>query len=252
MLRTFISLLFVLFVASNLWAQDNLTRFDFFVAPTISWMSILDDSNIRGSGSNFGFKFGGDVEFYFNDKAAITTGLALAYNQGGTLLYEQGGSFFPDSQDNLDPEVVDLPDDAKVKYKISYVEFPLSLKVLTDEILSMQGMRFFLHFPEFHFAIKSKTVADISGLSGTSGGDTFNKQNITKDMAAFNILWGLGAGAEYNLQGTDQAGTSVFFSIHYGQGFLDLTENEGTYNDGTKEDSTSRLHRLEFKAGISF
>jgi hypothetical protein len=247
-------LLFVssMFIAS-VHAQTE-TRFGIQLAPTFSWLT-TDYGEIGNNGSNLGFAMAIKADMFFAEKAAFSFGLGLGLNQGGRLLYNNPGDYFVNSP--LTNNVLHgLPELTDIRYKVNYIQMPLSLKILTDEILQLRDIRFSVDAPIFTLGIRNKAFADITGLSGVQGfEDNFYKEVVTKDINPLDLSWGFGIGMEYNLSGTSKDGTSLLVGITYGQSIFDITKDDGyRIVDGVnqEENSVATRHNINLMVGMAF
>lgn len=192
-------------------------RIGFQSSPTLYWLN-SDNRNINPSGNNLGFRLGVKTEYYFRDKYALTAGLGFAFNSGGTLLHDFGGKFWTRSE--LSSETLrELPPGVKLKYAIRYIEVPLSLKMVTNEVF--RDVRFFFEAPVITLGFRSQARGDIRGAGALNTED----ENIQRDVNLFNFAWGLGAGIEYNLRGTSKGDTNILAGVFYQNGFTDVTDN---------------------------
>ncbi len=176
---------------------------------------------------------------------AITSGLGFAFNQGGTLRHDIGGNFL-DESDFTDPTLTEsndaLPDGVNIKYNVQFVEIPLGLKMRTQEF---GYLRYYAELPIFTLGFKTQANGTLTG--STIDGE--QEGNIKKDVNLLNVSWGLGGGAEYNLNES----TSIVAGIYYNQGFLDLTDNKNSVkNNGEAEDSKATTRGLTIRLGVLF
>ncbi|MBK7410314.1 MAG: PorT family protein [Saprospirales bacterium] len=197
----------VLFFISTVWtvlpAQYGF-RVGFQASPVFSWLN-SDDRYINSNGQNLGIRLGTKVDYFFAEKYALTTGLSLSFNQGGLLLHDYGGDLL--GKTDL-PEIYrDLPDGTNIRYNINYVDVPIGLHLLTNEIF--RDVRFFFEVPVFNIGILYGAKADITG----PGLEPLEGENISKDVVPVNVSWGLGGGIEYNLRGNSSGDTNLFAGV---------------------------------------
>lgn len=208
--------LLILFAACG-FAQSENIRLGFQLSPVISWMG-TDDQTIRRTGSNVGLQAGAAGEYYFSENVAVTAGVGLAFNKGGSLRHETGGNFFPHSRlsDNLyNTGDKPLPDEVRIKYKLQYLEIPLGLKVRSNE----KGyIRWYGELPMFTMGFRAQARADIEG-------DEINttKENVSGDVGFFNFSIGGGGGIEYSINES----ISGVLGLYYTAGLSDITSNDG-------------------------
>lgn len=230
----------VLGSASILSAQDDggdLSRFRFGaqLSPVAAWMT-SDKSQIKGGGLVVGMKLGALGEYNFAKNYSLTFGIGFGFNQGGKLQFPQGGNLLPKSELAEIPEDFrrNLPSDTKITYKLTYIEFPFSLKMRTREY---GYVRYFVEAPIITLGGLTAAKANIDAAN-----IDVNKQKIKDDMKRLNAQWGLGAGMEYNFSQDNALG----IGLYYNQGFFDLTKNYGDLSDKTVD------HNVTLRLAVFF
>ncbi len=209
-------LLLFLIMVTGLSAQANNFRLGFQLSPTISSIS-SDDSGIQKDGSNIGLRLGAIGEFHVSENVILTSGLNLAFHQGGKFKHDIGGNFWVNSQlsdDLLNTGDKPLPDGVKLKYGLQFLEIPFSLKLRTNE----KGyFRYFLEAPVLSFNILTQARGNISSRTVN-----VEKENIKKDVSAANVFWGFGVGTEYAIS----VNNSLVFGLYYKSSIIDFTDND--------------------------
>lgn len=208
-------------------------RFGGQVSPVISWMT-SDNSQVKSGGLNLGLKLGAIGEYHFAKNYSIAAGIGFGFNEGGKLQYTQGGNILPKSElpDIPDPEKRNLPVDTKVTYKLTFIEFPVSLKLRTREY---GYMRYYAELPIITLSAITQGKANVDAAN-----IDVNKQKVTSDMKRLNAQWGIGGGVEYNFS-EDNA---LVLGAYYNQGFFDLTRNT------TKDKAVD--HNITIRVGVLF
>jgi len=249
----------LLLSAIRLSAQDRPLRFGFLVSPLTSWVK-NNDNLIVENGGNVGIKLGATADVYFKKNYSFTMGFDLAFHEGGEFLYEIGGNFLPHSE--LSDEILQtgdkpLPDGVKIRYNMTYLEFPVGFKIRTRE-KETSNLRYFIEAPVFTFSFLTRARGDIE-----TDDAVYEEENIYKDLSVINIFWGLGAGLEYSISQNN----SLVAGIYYQKGFFDFTRDEGFRsienpdedpNDPTDdyfkqtEDSRAQVGNLVLRLGILF
>jgi hypothetical protein len=225
-------------------------RFGIQASPMFTWME-ADDRFINSNGQNLGFRVGVKLDYFFAPKYAISTGLNLGFNQGGRLLHDYGGDLLRRS--DLLPGYHALPNGTNIRYNINYIDIPVGLHLLTNEIF--RDTRFFFQIPVFNFGILYNAKGTITG----PGIEPLEREIIGPDVVPVTISWGLGGGVEYNVRGRTSGDTNIFAGLFYNQGFTDLTK-KGTKlapdGNGTlvlqDEDSKAILRGITLLLGIMF
>lgn len=238
-------------------AQEGEFRIGFQMSPRFSWLS-TNIGTVTSSGTNLGIHIGTMSEFYFSDNYAVTMGLGLTFNQGGTLKHKFGGNFLPESdlsESRFNEGIKPLADGVEIKYKLQYLEIPMSLKLRTREF---GYTRFFIEAPMLSWGIRTQARGDINTV-----GIKTEKENIREDVSIFVFSWGLGGGLEYFFSEKN----SLVGGIFYNRGFNDITTNKGTTamtnpeqdpnnpDDDyitSKEDSKAVQNMISVKIGIFF
>lgn len=202
-------------------------------SPTFSWMS-ANQNSITGNGVNLGLEVGLLGDYYLeNDRYAISTGISLVMNQGGGLDYSIGGNLFPDSELSTDTTLI-TPNGANVDFSLQYIEVPISVKLRGGS----GDLGYFVQIPYFSLAVPIKGRADIG---------TYEDENVLKSIIPIAFTWGLGAGAEYQMNDlTLTAGLSYQSSI------FDIIKDNGVLNTGEKEDAKQTLNRITLRVGLFF
>ena len=248
-------MLFVSIISGASLNAQTETRFGIQLAPTFSWLT-TDYGEVGTNGSNLGYAMAIKADMFFAEKAAFSFGLGLGLNQGGRLLYNNAGNYFANSS-LTDDVLYALPEMTDVRYKVNYIQMPLSLKILTDEILQLRDIRFTVDAPIFTLGFRNKAFADITGLSGIQGfEDNYYKEIVSKDINPLDLSWGFGIGMEYNLSGTAKDGTSFLLGLTYGQSIFDITRDKDNIRivDGApeEENSIATRHNINIVVGMAF
>lgn len=254
MKRTLTFLIFLIALQFSSEAQVQRFRFGLQASPVFSWLD-TDDRWINSNGTNLGFRLGLKADYFFSEKYAISTGIGFAFNQGGELLHDFGGELLPNSELSFPNTYRNLPDDAMIGYNIRYIEVPLSMKMLTNEIF--RDFRFFFEVPVITLGFESNVLGSIEA----PGVASIDDEDLSGDVNFLNLSWGLGGGAEYNIRGSGRNDTNLVFGAFYNQGFTDVTRDKGAtriFKDENMvqteqpEDSTAILRGVTIYLGIMF
>ncbi len=247
----------VLFLFANLYfaaaqstaddSSDEL-RFGFQASPSWSWMTSTN-SSINGSGANWGLKLGVVVEKYFRTKFAITTGLGFGFNQGGTLQYDNKGYYWA-ALDNpiFSPDTATatpfLGNGAKLTHHLTFIEVPIGLK-MRGSLGEDNPVKFFAEAPIFTLGFMTKAKGDVRDTD-------YEGENIRKLMKGFNLAWGFGLGAQYELAG----GTELVGGFYFQKYFLDANKNGAKYidskNNEISENSKMNIGSLTMRVAVLF
>jgi opacity protein-like surface antigen len=211
------ALLLLLIPVSGL-SQDF--RFIVFTDPHLSWlkpeMRIIENAGIRG-----GFNVGFEMDNFFSENYAISTGLSII-GTGGKLKFNEPVTInFEGFSESVNPGDI-------VNYKLQYLNIPLGLKFTTREIgystiyakLGVSG----------HFNIRAS--ADISSLG-------IEEESLKEEIEFFNLSYHIGAGVQYSLGGQ----TAVVVGLEYNHRFIDIASSP---------DYKALLNTISLKLGILF
>ena len=197
--------------------QDQAVKIGFQVSPVFSWIKNSNDLILK-NGGEFGLKLGATGDIYFKDNLSFTTGLNMAFHEGGEFLYQIGGNYLPESELSdplLQTGPKPLPNGTKIRYNLQYLEIPLGLKFRTNE----KGyIRYFVEAPVFNFAFLTRGRGDIETEDAI-----YDQENFYKDLSVVNLFWGFGGGIEYSISENN----SLVGGLYYQGGLFDFTRDNG-------------------------
>ena len=238
-------------------------KFGFKVDPNVSWMS-SETTDVVSEGVLLRGSFGVNADIMFSERYALGTGFSIM-GGGGQL------SFF-DYEDRIgDAGESNFIVKRNRKYKLKYVEIPLTLKLRTDEI------GYITYWGQFGLGLGFATKAtaddnikffselvedaDEMGFSWIDSGSaisTLAKEDeeemgvdISGEMLPIRASLIIGAGIDYSLSGN----TSLMFGIAYNNGLTNVFKSkikaieindDGNPSYGTGSGEGGRLYN-EFK-----
>ena len=180
------------------------------VSPGISWLKPMGNEINKGV-VGYGMQYGIRFEYYFKDQNyAISTGLFGGMDGGGV----QGRSVFTTMTGGR--SVVE-------KYTTNYMMLPAYLKLKTNPIKGK-----FIFFGEVGFQMTFNVSARASYDNTLMSGLSITKENVFRSgndvekvipgfrYHVFDFRLSAGGGMEYVINDK----TSVFFAIHYNNGFV--------------------------------
>lgn len=192
-----------LFIAANSFAQDvSQLRLGLTAHPTFGFLKV---ENGKGNGLSTGFSYGLMSDFEFAENYSFATGLTVTTINGkATILnYNPYSSMIAGANSEYD-----------VKYKMQYLQIPLSIKLKTDEKDDMKWYGQFGLTTDFRIGAKQ----DVKSGSTTLADDVKATDN-TKFFRAGMII---GGGVEYRLSGK----TSLLGGLTYNNGLTNIAKND--------------------------
>ena len=202
---------------SQLTGQDRPLRIGFQASPVFSGLRNKDNLIIK-NGGNIGLKLGAISDIYFKNNLSFTLGLNLGFHEGGEFLYEIGGNYLPESELSdplLQTGDKPLPDGVKIRYQLQYLEFPVGLKIKTEQ---KGNITWFFEAPVFTFSFLMRGRGDIE-----TDDYLYNQENIYKDLVVANVFLGLGGGMEYAISHNN----SLVAGLYWQRGLFDVTRDKG-------------------------
>lgn len=229
--------------APNLSAQDDAgARFGIKLAPNMAWLK-SDTKGLANDGSKIGFTFGLVTEF--------PIGSAGNYRFAtGLFLNNVGGKY---QQDFIYAEVPSgriLTKQLSNDVKLQYLQVPLTMKLMTNEI---GYMRYFGQVGfDASFNIRAKADFDRpvrDSLSVVTGFETLEDEDIKSNIQIFRAGLIVGAGMEYNFSGS----TTLQVAVNYNNGFTNILRKV-EFNDANGNTKKAKLlqNYLELNLAVFF
>ncbi len=190
--------------------------------PQVSWLN-SNSAKVKNNGAVFGYNFGLTTDLFFAERYSFSTG-ATINNIGGKLLYSDTILF--KTNDGTDT----FPGLTSVKYKLQYIDIPLTFKMESNQI------GYLVYFAKFgvinHLRIGATSTVSQLKIDGVACKD---------EVAFYNLSYLVGAGINYYIS----KNTAITFGITYNSSFVDLTKNK-TVNDKTT------LNNIALNIGVIF
>jgi hypothetical protein len=202
---------------THLSGQERPLRIGFQASPVFSGLRNKDNLIVK-NGGNIGLKLGAISDIYFKNNLSFTLGLNLGFHEGGEFLYEIGGNYLPDSELSdplLQTGDKPLPDGVKIRYQLQYLEFPVGLKIKTEQ---KGNFTWFFEAPVLTFSFLMRGRGDIE-----TDDYLYEQENIYKDLVVANIFLGLGVGMEYAISKNN----SLIGGLYWQRGLFDVTKDNG-------------------------
>ncbi len=216
------------FLSNFLWSQEgSKQKFSggLYFSPEISWFK-PGNKQIEKDKNRFSFGFGLTSDILLTNNFSLNVGFGFI-NTGGSLKYLDS---LPKIE-TADSTYLKLPPNCILKYKLQYLEIPISIKGETNEI---GYMTFFLKFG-FNPLIRYNAKADVTVESN---------DDIKKEVRSLSFAYHIGVGATYKLKGN----TKLLFEAIFRNGLSDIEKITNYAN----KDYKNILNTIEIRAGIVF
>lgn len=221
-------------------------RFGLYVGPTFNSLKptadVVKDNNgdysvVKGDG-RVGFSAGLNVEFNFNEKYTVYSGIGLDWN-GGTIT----ATYDSTSGTALDSKYAK---EATVDYRNQYLSVPLGLKMYAAEfgdikVFAQTGI-------DLSLLLSQKGDYKIMPNSGAEISATNVKLNDFAQVTPINLGWHIGAGAEYTLSN----GSAAYAAVIYRNGFTDYTTPKSNTSGLRFADGNIRSNTIAVRIGYFF
>ncbi|NQX43527.1 Outer membrane protein beta-barrel domain-containing protein [Pedobacter steynii] len=201
--------LFLLLLTGQLFAQEAGSpyygfRLGLTAHPTLGWVK---PEVGKTEGIALGFAYGLMADFNFADNYSFATGLTITTINGKST--ELG---------YMDMTVNAKPVDHELRYRLQYIEVPLTLKLKTNKIGDLRWYGQFGLSNDFNIGAKQDVKR-----AGEKIADGKNISDYTRFYRAGLIV---GGGAEYDLDNR----TSLAIGLTFNNGFTNIAKN----GDGKK------------------
>lgn len=222
-------------------------RIGFQVRPSIDWFTPNTDG-VDLDAVRVKFGYGLMAEYAFTNNYAITFG--IEHRMSGAALSFADAAYMRDT--------VAFKLNSRV-YRMDYVNVPITLKLMTNEI---GYMTYFGQFGvDFSFLASAKALDSGMNMADSTMAE-LDPQDIHSKSSIANIKLNIAAGAEWNFSGN----TSLVFSVSYHHGFIDVIRDPDNINEqnlfkfSTINDTagasplaaTANLHHVSLNVGILF
>ncbi|MBL7957297.1 MAG: PorT family protein [Flavobacteriales bacterium] len=221
-------------------AQDEVgVRFGLKLSPNMTFLQ-PETKNIKADGTGLGYTFGLMLELPIGSTGnyRFATGLNL---NNMKAKYSEEFTYV----DNLtDPKKTR---DLAREVALQYIELPLTIKLMTNEIGYMRYFAVVGAGNAFNVKAKGdkvepKVIANLPDEDKTPVVEKFEeleKEGMQDDIALYKASLIVGAGAEYNFSGS----TSLMFGLTYNNGFTNILDIDGM---------KAKAHYVELSLGVFF
>lgn len=229
--QLFLLLIIIFLSSSSVLSQQKPFVFGFKAGPNLGWLK-PDTKDYTSTGAQVGFNWGFIADFFLMENYAITTGFDVIFLNGGLEM----------------PYGITLPDDTVMtagtlerKYKLKYIQIPVTLKMKTNELGK--------------FKIFGQIGLGTNFLIGAKADDSFTSDDYSSNETDVDIYDDItfmresliiGGGAEYSLGGS----TSLMAAIVFNNGFMDILNGKNPVDPTVNNKATSNF--VSFEVGIVF
>jgi len=202
------------------------------IGPTLGWLK-SDSKAVTKDKSRLSYTWGAFIDRNLNDNFALSTGIFIN-EVGGKIKYNEPTGFVYDDSTNITYFTESI-----VKYKIRYIELPISLKGMTNEIGHLKYHLKIGLSPMIKWKAKADIETVVNGVSYTP-----EDVNFTEEVSAFNLAFHVGGGAQFLLGGN----TAIIAELIYYNGISDITPNNADKNN----EISILSHQIMLRLGIKF
>ncbi len=203
-----IVVLILILVSNLIWSQNDGLHLGADIKTGVSWIS-SNEKNIENYNADIVFKYGFHGDYFFSERYSAVVGLYFSH-MGGSHRYNFNNS---QSYKLIGSDTPILENSDIVKYNLKYLEIPISIKMMTEKINNVY------YYAKGGFDIRTR----LSASADREGSINEKKINVKDEFTLFDMGWHVGLGVEYPIVGT----TSLMFGLDYGQGFIDVTTDDG-------------------------
>ena len=184
------------------YAQSPM-RFSAHLDPQFAWFN-SDDNDVESNGSIFHMQVGLQMDYFFAPNYAFVLGVGIN-NLGGNLLYADSTEF------SSNGDILLVEPDQSVKLNLQYLDFPLGLKLKTEE----------LGYATFFLQLGFNPMVNINA-KGTNSQAGMDKDDVRESMHLFSLGYHAGLGVEYTLGGN----TALIGGLRWSAGLTDVSKND--------------------------
>lgn len=209
MKKTLTAILFLFFTIHTYAQQGNAPYYGFRLGLTAHPnFGFIKAENGKGNGVNLGFAYGLMADFNFAENYSFSTGLTITTINGKST--EINALPYHAMVSSSAPVGYDL------KYKMQYIELPLTLKLKTDHIGNIRWYGQFGLSNDFRIGAKQDAKAN-----GVEVADGVNSKDWTRFYRAGIIV---GGGAEFDIDGK----TSLMMGLTFNNGFTNISTGKNS------------------------
>jgi hypothetical protein len=216
--------LLFLSLTSPIFAQRAAPPYDFRLGltayPTFGWIKA---ENGKGNGLGLGFSYGLIGDFNFAENYSFSTGLTVTTINGKSTEINPAPYYDP---------AIGTPTAYNIKYKLQYIEVPLTIKLKTQKIGYVRWYGQFGLSNDFNIGARQ----DAERVGGSKIASNVDAKDVIKLYRAGLIL---GGGGEFDVA----PHTSLALGLTFNNGFTNISDT----NNGSV-----RNHYLGLNIGVFF
>lgn len=224
-------LLFILVLGANCYSQVKSFRFGVQVAPNLSWIS-PDTKDYENDGAQLGFSWGLLTDITLTENYFINTGVFSEY-----LNFKMS---YPDQVDT-EIDTVKLQGIMHRKYKLQYIEVPLSIKLKTNQYGSVS------YFGKLGlgtaFNIKAKAKDEF--MPDEDKPNQNSEEIIKDDVTLMKESLIVGAGIEYAFDKS----LVLLIELTFKNGLNNILKGQNTISG---DDQIAHLRYFQLNIGLIF
>ncbi len=214
MKKTTISIIILLFLSANVFSQaykeNRLLRLGLKASPNLGWLR-PETKDFENDGVKMGFSYGLISDFRISDNYYVSSGLFITHWSGRLNMPAT------EEIDEIDDD--DIADFTQSRlYKLQYLEIPLTLKLLTNEI------GYITYFGQFGVSVAANIDADGEDTYVAEGETdiVIDDPDIKSDITFMRAALVIGGGLEYSLA----ENASIVIGAEYNNGFSNLIKSK--------------------------
>ena len=234
--KALISMLIIMVFSANSFSQAYKSykpiRLGLKASPNIGWIS-PETPNYSSDGLRVGLSYGLIADFAIAANYYVGSGIQISHHGGEVSI--PGENYNYEDSDNSNDEIVRVDR----LYQLQYLDIPLTLKLLTNEI------GYITYFGQFGVGLGANLSAKGEDILITETTEhTISDPDIKSDISFIRASLIIGLGLEYSLA----ENASILFGVEYNNGFTNLIKSKPELVD--KHNATTDY--IQLTIGILF
>lgn len=237
------SLAALLLAPALLTAQNDVgVRFGLKLSPNTSWIK-PDTRGLKRDGNALGYTFGLMADFPIGSTGNY-------YFASGLFLNRIGGAWVQNLPYQEGPNDEQRNKPLETKIRLSYIELPLTIKMMTNEIGYMRYYGQVGIGAAFNIRAKGDVMQPVYHTDGIYVREfrTIEDEDLMETTNFFKAALIVGAGLEYNFSGN----TALMAGVQYNGGFTNLLTDVEVTVDDSKRKGKAMANYIELSLGVFF